>query len=408
MRLEDARHVEFGVFETGRGELCRLGVARIGPAGRGNEMRLDRDQIVDQFRRRYVVVEADAHRVGALGTRPHADRSARAGERRDDALANVGIGMHDGPNNDHVVGRLRMSRDEVRRARVIAVGRNTIWVVPENDPVPILAALRKNDRRTIPAPGDLVRTRQLEPGRLVVDAIEPRSFALVRSTLGGRRKTMAANIDTVAIVAALADPPPGLPLIDRLVAFSVQHGVAAALFLTKPDLAEPAEAERLIAIYEPLGVATLVVGPKAGTGIDELRAFLRARRALLVGHSGVGKSSIFRALGGTAAVGDLSRFGRGRQTTTSARLFQSGEGFLIDSPGIGEFALDPLPPGALARLFVEMREPAARCRFADCRHLSEPDCAVLAAVTAGSIAACRYASYRELALAGGAAGSAAQ
>jgi ribosome biogenesis GTPase len=117
----------------------------------------------------------------------------------------------------------------------------------------------------------------------------------------------------------------------------------------------------------------------------------------LVGNSGVGKSSIFRALGGVNAIGDLTRFGRGRQTTTSARLFQAGDGFLIDSPGIGEFTLDPLPAIELAHLFVEMREPATRCRFDDCRHLSEPDCAVRAAVEAGAIAASRYASYREMA-----------
>jgi ribosome biogenesis GTPase / thiamine phosphate phosphatase len=96
-------------------------------------------------------------------------------------------------------------------------------------------------------------------------------------------------------------------------------------------------------------------------------------------------------------VGDLSRFGRGRQTTTSARLFQTPNGFLIDSPGIGEFTLDPMPAAELPGLFVEMREPATRCRFDDCRHLHEPDCAVLEAVAEGKIAASRYATYRELA-----------
>jgi ribosome biogenesis GTPase len=115
-----------------------------------------------------------------------------------------------------------------------------------------------------------------------------------------------------------------------------------------------------------------------------------------VGNSGVGKSSIFRALGGVAAVGEISRFGRGRQTTTSARLFRLGEGFLIDSPGIGEFDLDPMPPSELAWLFVEMREPARLCRFSDCRHLTEPGCAVRDAVADGRIALSRYTSYTEI------------
>ena len=291
-----------------------------------------------------------------------------------------------------------MSAAEVRRARVVAVGRNAAWVVPLEGAEPLLASFRKTRARTVLAPGDVVRIRALDDERVLVDEIEPRTFALIRTTGGGRTKTMAANVETLAIVAALVDPPPSLPLVDQLIAFAVQHGVEAALLLTKADLAGIDPARRLAATYEPLGVCTLVVGPRSGAGIDDLRAFLHGRHALLVGNSGVGKSSIFRALGGVAAVGDLSRFGRGRQTTTSARLFQTGDGFLIDSPGIGDFILDPLPPAGLAQLFVEMREPATRCRFFDCSHLVEPGCAVRVAVDGGRIAASRYASYRALAL----------
>jgi ribosome biogenesis GTPase len=291
-----------------------------------------------------------------------------------------------------------MTPGQVRRARVIAVGRNAVWVVREGEYEPVLAALRKTQERTVLAPGDMVEIAELDDDRVLVDRIEPRSFALVRRTAGGRTKTMAANVETMAIVVALADPPPSLPLLDGLIAFAVQHGVQAALILTKPDIAGPAAAERLAAIYQPLEVPVLVVQPKSGAGIEALRAYLVGRHTLLVGNSGVGKSSIFRALGGTATVGDLSRFGRGKQTTTSARLFQTENGFLVDSPGIGEFILDPMPPAELPQLFIEMREPATRCRFDDCRHLVEPDCAVREAVAEGLIAASRYASYRELAL----------
>jgi ribosome biogenesis GTPase len=291
-----------------------------------------------------------------------------------------------------------MTEPEFRRARVVAVGRNAAWVVPLTGGEPLLASFRKTLARTVLAPGDVVRIRALEDDRVIVEGVEPRSFALVRTTPAGRTKTMAANVETLAIVVALVDPPPSLPMIDRLVAFAVQHGVDAALILTKADLTGPAPAAALAAVYEPLGVHTLVVQPRSGEGVAALRDFLIGRHALLVGNSGVGKSSIFRALGGVAAIGDLTRFGRGRQTTTSARLVQTADGFLIDSPGIGEFTLDPLPPRELAQLFVEMREPATRCRFDDCRHLAEPDCAVIEAVETGAIAAGRYASYRELAL----------
>jgi len=197
-------------------------------------------------------------------------------------------------------------------------------------------------------------------------------------------------------VAALTDPPIRLALIDRLVAFAVLHDLDPALILTKPDLAGEAAADAVAGIYRRIGVAVLVLQPKVGRGIAELRALIASRAAMLIGQSGVGKSSIFRALGGVAAVGDVSRFGRGRQTTTSARLFRMGDGFLIDSPGIGEFTLDPMPAIELAALFVEMGEPARLCRFTDCRHVSEPGCAVRAAVDAGSIAPSRYESYREI------------
>jgi ribosome biogenesis GTPase len=289
-----------------------------------------------------------------------------------------------------------VSADGLRRARVIAVGRNAAWIVAADEQEPELASLRSRTKHAMLVPGDVVEARRIADDRVVIDALLPRDFALIRRTLGGRTKTMAANIDTLAIVAALVDPPLNLAMIDRLVAFAVQHAVGALLVLTKADLAGRDAAEHVAAIYRPLGIPVLVLNPKAGEGIDVLREQLRARHALLLGNSGVGKSSIFRALGGVAVVGDLSRFGRGRQTTTSARLVRLGDGFLIDSPGIGEFTLDPLAATAVAELFVEMREPALHCRFADCRHLAEPDCAVRGAVDEGRIAPSRYASYQEI------------
>jgi ribosome biogenesis GTPase / thiamine phosphate phosphatase len=284
----------------------------------------------------------------------------------------------------------------LRRARVIGVGRNAAWIVAEDSTVPEAASLRKGSRHEMIVPGDLVAARRIAEDRLIVDEVYPRSFALVRRTGGGRTKTMAANVDTVAVVAALVDPPLHFTMIDGLIAFALQHDVAPLLLLTKADLAGEAAADRVAALYRAVDVPTIVLQPKTGRGIDELREQLAAHQVLLVGNSGVGKSSIFRALGGTATVGEISRHGRGRQTTSSARLFRTGEGFLIDSPGIGEFTLDPISPSELTWLFAEMREPAATCRFANCRHLSEPGCAVLAAVDDGRIAASRYASYREI------------
>lgn len=117
----------------------------------------------------------------------------------------------------------------------------------------------------------------------------------------------------------------------------------------------------------------------------------------MLGQSGVGKSSLFKALGADrgARVGEVNeRTGRGRQTTTSSRLAYLGHGFLIDTPGVREFSLAGLDGAELAGCFRDLARYIGRCRFPDCRHLEEPDCAVKAAVEAGEIAAVRYASYR--------------
>jgi ribosome biogenesis GTPase len=286
---------------------------------------------------------------------------------------------------------------EVRRARVVAVGRNAAWIVFGDETEPRLANFRKRARHPMLVPGDIIEAApQADPDHIVVDNVLPRTFALERRTSGGRLMTMAANIDTLAIVAALTDPPIRLALIDRLIAFAVLHELEPALILTKPDLAGEDAAASVRDLYAGIGVAVLILQPKVGRGVADLARLIASRSAMLIGQSGVGKSSIFRALGGVGPVGDLTRFGRGRQTTSSARLVRMGQGFLIDSPGIGEFTLDPLPARELAGLFVELREPAGRCRFSDCRHVSEPGCAVRAAVDAGTIAASRYASYREI------------
>ncbi|MFN2459853.1 MAG: ribosome small subunit-dependent GTPase A [Candidatus Velthaea sp.] len=289
--------------------------------------------------------------------------------------------------------------NEVRRARVVAVGRNAAWVVFAGEREPRLVNFRKKAKHPMPVPGDLVTVSERDE-HTVVDGVVPRSFALERRTAGGRTKTMAANVDTLAVVAALVDPPIHLAMIDRLIAFAVQHDVATTLLLTKADLAGSDAADGIAAIYRPLEIPVLVLQPKTGGGMAALEAHVAARHALLIGQSGVGKSSIFRALGGISVVGEVSRHGQGRQTTTSARLVEFADGFLIDSPGIGEFALDPMPPAEVAELFVEMRPFAGRCRFRNCRHVAEPDCAVRDAAADGRIALSRYASYREIATTG--------
>jgi len=281
------------------------------------------------------------------------------------------------------------------------VGRDSAWIVFEDESVAQPASIRKRVPRLSLAPGDMVLASDLGDGRAVVDTRTERSFALVRRTAGGRSKTMAANVESLALVASFVRPPLNLVMVDEILAFAELHDVRPLVILTKPDLEEAAPRAAVAGLYAGLGYEVHLVNPKAGEGMPAVAAALATRRTLLIGQSGVGKSSLFRALGGDdATVGDLSRFGRGRQTTTSSRLHRFAEGFVIDSPGVGDFALQPTSPrpgvewfAEVASGFTEFRERVRECRFSDCTHRVEPGCAIRRSVDAGDIAKSRYDSY---------------
>jgi len=252
--------------------------------------------------------------------------------------------------------------------------------------------------RFMPVPGDVAEVRLLEDGQALVTRLEDRGFTLQRRSAGGRAKTMAANVDLLVTVTALANPPPRLVTLDQLLVFAEGANIAAAVVFTKPDLGDAGEREALVGLYRQLEYDTIVVNPKTAENLEALRELISGHRALLVGNSGVGKSTIFRALGGESVIGDVSRFGLGRQTTTAGRLYRFGTGFLIDSPGINEFGLGKIDARTLTQGFPEARETGLRCRFTDCTHLQEPGCAVREAVSDGAMAASRYASYRKMLL----------
>jgi ribosome biogenesis GTPase len=252
----------------------------------------------------------------------------------------------------------------------------------------------------MPVPGDVVHVRLLEDGQTVLERMEPRQRTLERRSASGRSKIMAANIDVLVAVVALANPAPRFVILDQLLAFAELEEIDAMVLMTKPDLTDPSFTQSCADLYVKLQYPVAIINPKTGENVEALRAALQGRRAMLVGNSGVGKSTTFRALGGDSVVGEVSRFGMGRQTTTAARLYRSGEGFLIDSPGINEFGLGEVDAPTLAAGFREMRALEGQCRFTDCTHLQEPGCAVKAAVVGGSIAPSRYESYQGILTAG--------
>ncbi|MHB8152025.1 MAG: ribosome small subunit-dependent GTPase A [Vulcanimicrobiaceae bacterium] len=288
---------------------------------------------------------------------------------------------------------LRVS--DLCRALVVAVGKNSAWLSLDGVGGLVLASLRRSlGKRSMPVPGDRLWVRPLQGGGVVIERLEARESSIERRTPEGRSKTMAANVDTLVVVSSFADPPVRTLTLDQLVAFAALHEVEPVIVFTKPDLAAGDQERVLVDLYRGLGYQVLVINPKRGENVEALRLLLAGRAALLVGPSGVGKSSIFRALGGEAVVGELSRRGLGRATTSTARLYRGTDGFLIDSPGVADFGLGPLACAQLAGAFVDLA--SRRCRFRDCRHLEEPDCEVRRAVDGGQIAQSRYDSYCKL------------
>jgi ribosome biogenesis GTPase / thiamine phosphate phosphatase len=231
-----------------------------------------------------------------------------------------------------------------------------------------------------------------------VQAVAPRRSALFRTNARGRPELVAANVSCLAIVIAPL-PEPDLFVVDRYLAAAHSAGMTALLLTNKADLQFTSALCNELAAYGQADCELLACSAHSCAGLDALRTRLRAQVSMLVGQSGVGKSSLLRALvpGCEPAIGELLKSEEGRHTTSTSCLYElPGGGALIDSPGVRDFApaLEHLDARTLG--FAEVARLAPECRFADCAHLLEPDCAVRQAVAAGSFSARRYESYRRL------------
>lgn len=209
-------------------------------------------------------------------------------------------------------------------------------------------------------------------------------------------RPVVANADQLVIVTALADPPPRTGMIDRILVAGFDAGLAPLLCLTKADLAGPQE---LLAAYEPLGVPAVVVSPTAG--LADVRAALAGHRSVLVGHSGVGKSTLVNALipGVDRAIGDVNAVtGRGRHTSTSAiALRLPGEaGWVIDTPGVRSFGLSHVRRDRIVAAFPDLTGLTAACPRGCAHDATAPECALDVAAAAGELAPARLASFRRM------------
>jgi ribosome biogenesis GTPase / thiamine phosphate phosphatase len=228
--------------------------------------------------------------------------------------------------------------------------------------------------------------------------LRPRKNALYRSNLRGGAEPVVANLSQLLVVLAPM-PVPDLFVLDRYLAAATSGGISATLVLNKRELGIAADLQTELEVYKAAGYDWLACSTRTGEGMDAVLAACAGATTALVGQSGVGKSSLIGRLVPQAdvEVGDLVREEEGRHTTTASHLFDlPGGGSLIDSPGVRDFApaIDRLDGSHLG--FIEVARLAPQCRFADCRHMREPGCAVIAAAGAGAMHPRRYESYRRL------------
>lgn len=262
-------------------------------------------------------------------------------------------------------------------------------------------------RRQVGRPycGDRVQVRMLENGDGVVEKILPRSNRFLRGDARQRKYVVAVNLDQAAIVIA-RKPLPSRDLLERYLVAVHSLDISPLIVLNKTDIndydrshAGASVFERIDA-YRHLGYRVIESSCKVGGGTEDLAPQLRDATSILVGQSGVGKSSLVRRLlpdidVQTGALSDAT--GKGTHTTTTTMLYTLPDGgFLIDSPGVWEYGLWKLADSELEHGFVEFRAHLGQCRFNDCRHLSEPGCAVKAACDNGEILAWRYEAYCRL------------
>jgi ribosome biogenesis GTPase len=279
----------------------------------------------------------------------------------------------------------------------LAGGRLRVWCEGRE----LIAVLPGSRSGVPPAAGDEVMFDS-RAGTARVVAIAPRRTELVRPdpAIGARPRVLAANVDTVVIVVPAGPQAPRTGLVDRMLLAIGRTGCNALVCVSKTDLVSSAELSLVLERLSEPGAPLVACSAATGDGLDELAMRLRQGRSVLVGHSGAGKTSLLNALvpGASLATGPLREGNaKGRHTTSAATLIElEGGGQVLDTPGVRQFGLWSIRREDLLEHFADVAEHGRECRFRDCRHDSEPRCAVRGAVERGELPESRYRAYRRL------------
>ena len=289
-------------------------------------------------------------------------------------------------------------------ATVLARHGRQLLVHCDDEPADRLRQAVTRGRRDDCCVGDRVAVSRPAPEQAVVESVAQRRNCVLRSD-GGRTKLLAANVDQAGVVIA-GDPPFSEALLMRALAVLHHQGIAPLIIATKTDLEHSqARIAARLALYRALGypVVEISVPAQPAQALERLQPWLLGRDTLLLGQSGMGKSTLVNLMVPQAAaeVGEISHaLQSGRHTTTATRWYPlgpgAGDGALIDSPGFQEFGLHHIAPRELPALMPDLAAHLGHCRFQDCSHRQEPGCGLRAAAEAGAITPARWRLYGAL------------
>lgn len=252
------------------------------------------------------------------------------------------------------------------------------------------------DQRHVVAAGDRVLFKPERNNEGIIERVEPRHGVLCR-TSRGRQHVLVANVDQLLIMSSASEPSIKPHLIDRFLVTAEKSQIAPVICINKIDLINPADLQPLVGVYVRMGYRVILLSVEDRRGVDEIRDILLGRQSVVIGQSGVGKSSLLNVIepGLELRVNAVSgESQKGKHTTTAAQLIplQMG-GYIVDTPGIRQFQLWDIIPEEVVGFFRDLRPYVSLCRFQDCTHLHEADCAVKDAVADGGLDARRYESY---------------